>query len=135
MDLNYNELKAEDPNKMGTKCDKGDPLVFRQKPRERAPYYGAESVACNICYKEAACYRGYYACENADKDCDYDICQECYRGKKAFMKGVTCPSGDPLSLRTWNAEGASCDICEEEIDVEAGEGFYQCYKNCNYCIC
>ena len=115
-------MSKSKPIVIGKTCDKGDPLVFRFKPRERNPYNGADSIACNICEKEAVCYRGYYCCKNADKDCNYDVCNECYKGIKTFKLGVTCPGGNPLSLRNWDADAATCDVCDKDIEFE--DGFY-----------
>jgi len=84
LDLNYKELKADDPNKIGSKCSNGDPLALRFKPRERAPYDGSPTVSCDVCHKGIECYRGWYCCPKADEDCSFDLCQNCYKGKRTF---------------------------------------------------
>ena len=66
----------------GVTCSTGDDLKFRTKPRQRSPYKGGLAINCNICKLDVPDVRkrGYYACNKADKDCDYDVCVDCFKG-------------------------------------------------------
>ena len=74
------------------KCDKGDELSHRTKPRQRPPFNGDNEYNCDICDKNAeVSYGGFYACKYADYDCDFDCCPQCYNEKMADneeFKGV-----------------------------------------------
>ena len=121
---------------VGVTCDKGDALSIRFTARQRAPYNGDPRASCNICQQEILCVRGYYCCDLKDVDCDYDVCQACYRGPKPHVKGVTCPNGEYLTLRNWDLDAmcsASCDKCSG--DLHNGDFFYQCSTNCEYALC
>ena len=63
-------------------CDKGDQLCHRTKPRQRSPFYGDNEYNCDFCDNNAEVKNGgFYACKNADKDCDFDCCPKCYKKK------------------------------------------------------
>jgi len=64
----------------GVVCDKGDPLAARVAPRSRAPFDGKATVDCSLCKRTVSCSDRYFACCNADADCDFSCCSDCFRG-------------------------------------------------------
>lgn len=75
----------------GLTCDKGDLLKYSIAPRRRAPYNGAIAIRCDVCKKNVPDVRkGYYNCCKSEVDCSYDVCIECFKGKKEARPGFTC---------------------------------------------
>ena len=67
-------------------CDKGDQLSHRTKPRQRLPFDGNIFYSCDFCDRNGDIRKGgFYACKNADIDCDFDCCPNCYNLKNSKM--------------------------------------------------
>ena len=63
--------------KVTVKCDNGDELLHRTKPRSSGDTY----YSCNFCDRNGEVRKGFYACKNADNNCDFDCCPNCYNAK------------------------------------------------------
>ena len=68
--------------RQGVTCDKGDELLLRIKPRPTGDIY----YICNLCGCTGDIINGFYACKNADNNCDFDCCPKCYKAtnKRVF---------------------------------------------------
>ena len=67
---------------MAVTCDKGDQLSHRTKPRQQPPFDGDIYYSCHFCNCNKDIRKGgLYACKNADIDCDFDCCPNCYNEK------------------------------------------------------
>jgi len=123
----------------GLTCDKGDSLKLTMTARARSD--NKETVQCNLCNQPANVVSGYYACCNAESDCNYNTCLACYKGSKTFEEGKTCATGDILVLRTHARAGQDinsiqCTICKSSSPVLGG--FYVCGladRDCDYNVC
>jgi hypothetical protein len=63
-------------------CDKGDEISHRIKPRQRPPFEGDLYFSCDFCDHNGDIRKGgFYACKNADINCDFDCCPNCYNTK------------------------------------------------------
>lgn len=113
----------------------------RNVARQRRPYLGNPTARCNICQNDFLVIFGYYTCEDADNFCDYDVCNNCYKGGIA-QHGLTCSEGLPLGLsitkrdRYWGF-GAICNVCQRKIE-DVRNGYYICpnaHSSCNFDCC
>ena len=60
--------------KLTLTCNNGDELLHRTKPRPSGDTY----FYCNFCDRTGLVRTGFYACKNADINCDFDYCPTCY---------------------------------------------------------
>ena len=58
-------------------CNNGDELLYRTKPRPSGDIY----YSCNFCDRNGDVRKSFYACKNADFNCDFDCCPTCYNAK------------------------------------------------------
>ena len=97
--------------------------MYRTTARERPPYEGSTETKCNICNGTIfSTEQGYATCENADDECNYDVCLACFKGEvpSEFIKGITCGKFHKLEYTTKaklrglykNGTIIACDLCK-----------------------
>ena len=57
-------------------------MLHKLLPRQRAPYNGTLNIACDVCRRGVDVREGYFSCADAESNCDYDICWDCFKGRK-----------------------------------------------------
>ena len=95
----------------GVVCDKGKPLVRTTEWRKRTP--DCKQALCNLCPATINPGDAYYVCCDAEVDCDFDCCENCFKGcstKTHHVMGETCQLLETLQSQFASKIHADFDV-------------------------
>ena len=95
----------------GVVCDKGKPLVRTTEWRKRTP--DCKQALCNLCPATINPGDAYYVCCDAEVDCDFDCCENCFKGcstKTHHVMGETCQLLETLQSQFASEIHADFDV-------------------------